>query len=629
MADFLLLFGERGAIARHGLWKRFPASVIISPNVPTYSLHVGFRPGPRPYPGEFGCTRKLAIAWVGAWRNLPEMRRQFGLSYTTGALETMAHAYHKLGPTAAFSAMRGIVTAVVWDMQTGTLHAFRDKIGLAPLVYAPTPKNLSQHNLALSTDPEWLADWMDTPTDVNPARLRAFLSGSVDSGIEDFIHGMERIRPGEHVHWTPERTEPSRSYYWQPDTTPLPAEQAASNLPQRLIDGLNRFYDSLVPRPRVVAMSGGLDSPALAAIESRWGGYSPERPLHVVSMITPGLPRSDETHAINEVKAYLPLHVHLFDVESKWPLQNISFYNRQLYSGPHFHPEEFYVDAYHRWIAEQFGPVDVLSGHGTDDALWCPASFYLRDLAKKLHVREFIQAMRQAGPGLVAREMINWTLESLHLREPLRQLFAPLRQAIQPASPTPWRAPENWVSFPEPCATTNTAGWSTPDENWGQVRLKRLRTWKWELVCRTLQREARRNNVNIEFPMLDDAMWELCLRIEPQQLANNGRQKALLRKAMHGRLPTSVVQRSKHGGFDALVELALTQKEVGRVEELFQNSILHNMEVINAQNFMNMFQQYRKASLHNQRPYLGSLALWQTIAAEVWLNSLHQRSSLQ
>src|SRR5690606_14747819 len=126
MPDFLLLFGERGAIARHGLWKRFPASVITSPNVPTSSLQPRFRPAPRHYPGEFGCTRKLAIAWVGAWRNLPEMRRQFGLSYTTGALETMAHAYHKLGPTAAFSAMRGIVTAVVWDMQTGTLHAFRD-----------------------------------------------------------------------------------------------------------------------------------------------------------------------------------------------------------------------------------------------------------------------------------------------------------------------------------------------------------------------------------------------------------------------------------------------------------------------------------------------------------------------
>jgi len=220
-------------------------------------------------------------------------------------------------------------------------------------------------------------------------------------------------------------------------------------------------------------------------------------------------------------------------------------------------------------------------------------------------------------------------LDASNLRDPLRHLLAPLRKTIRPANLTPWRDPTNWVHVPTDCPSTNLSGWSLPEDNWGQVRLKRLRTWKWELVCRTLQREARRNCVNIEFPMLDDAVWELCLRIEPQQLAHNGRQKAVLRKAMTGWLPDSVIQRSKHGGFDALVELALTKKEAARIEKLFENSHLANMEVIDSNRFLTMFRQYQKAATNTSLPYLGSLALWQTIAAEVWLDSLHQRASLQ
>lgn len=628
MSDFLILFGEHDWLQQHGLWKRYPTSIMVSPRVPSHSLHIAFRNDPRPYPGNFGCLQNLAIAWVGNWRNLPEMRRRLSLSYTTSPLETMAFAYNKLGEQ-AFSQMRGIVTAVVWNMKTGVLHAFRDKIGLAPLVYAPNLDHGQQHGLALSTDPEWLAEWMGYPSQIHPARLRAFLSGSVDSGVEDFVVGIERVRPGEHVSWPSDCEKPQRDYYWQPDTTPLSPDQANDNLPQRLIDGLYRFYDTLQTQPRVVAMSGGLDSPALAAVESTWGGYSAQRPLHVISMITPNMPRSDESHAIREVQQKLPLQVHQFDVENSWPLKDLQFYERQRYSGPHFHPEEFYVDAYHRWIAERFGTVDVLSGHGTDDALWCPASFYLRDLARHGQLKELALAVRMAGAPLVAREMITWALDASNLRQPIRQFFAPIRKTMLPINHTPWRNPENWVLLPDDCPTTNISGWSLPDDNWGQVRLKRLRTWKWELVCRTLQREARRNCVNIEFPMLDDAVWELCLRIEPQQLAHNGRQKAVLRKAMTGWLPDSVIQRSKHGGFDALVELALTKKEASRIENLFENSHLEQMEVIDSNKFMTMFRQYQNAANHHSLPYLGSLALWQTIAAEVWLNSLHQRASIQ
>ncbi len=628
MADFLILFGEHDWLQQHGLWRRYPTSVMVSPHQSSHCLHIAFRNDPRPYPGNFGCVQDLAIAWVGNWRNLPEIRKNLGLSYTTSPIETMASAYNKFGEH-AFSRMRGIVTAVIWNMKTGVLHAFRDKIGLAPLVYAPNLEHGQQHGLALSTDPEWLAEWMGYPSEIHPARLRAFLSGSVDSGVEDFIVGIERVRPGERVSWSPDSEKPQRDYYWQPDTTPLSPDQANDNLPQRLIDGLNRFYNTLSTQPRVVAMSGGLDSPALAAVESTWGSYSSDRPLHVIAMITPNMPRCDESHAIQEIQQKLPLQVHNFDVENSWPLKDLQFYERQRYSGPHFHPEEFYVDAYHRWIADRFGTVDVLSGHGTDDALWCPASFYLRDLARHGQVKELALAVRMAGAPLVAREMITWALDASNLRDPLRQLLAPIRQSMLPANHTPWRNPENWVHLPDDCPATNVTGWSLPDDNWGQVRLKRLRTWKWELVCRTLQRESRRNCVNIKYPMLDDAVWELCLRIEPQQLAHNGRQKAVLRKAMTGWLPDSVVQRSKHGGFDALVEMALTKKEAKRIENLFENSQLNNMEVIDSKKFLTMFRQYQNAANHNSLPYLGSLALWQTIAAEVWLNSLHHRASFQ
>ncbi|MBA2662934.1 MAG: hypothetical protein H0U74_11600 [Bradymonadaceae bacterium] len=622
MADFLVVFGERSWVGQRGLFKRFAASVMVSNRTPHHVLHVGFRPAPRPYPGEFGCLDNLAVAWVGHWRNRAQMRRDLGLAIEASSLETMVAAFRNYGES-AFSRMRGIVTAVVWDMESGVLNAFRDKIGLAPLVYAPGRG--AHQGVALSTDPEWLGAWMGERPEVNASRLRAFLSGSTDQGYDDFIVGMERVLPGERVRWQPGSVGPKRRFYWQPDTTPL---GPADDLPQRLVDGLRDFYDTLEARPRVVAMSGGLDSPALAALESHWGGYSPERPLNVVSMVAPGLPRSDESAQISEIEAALPIRVHPYAIDERWPLQSLAFYARQLHAGPHFHPEEYYVDGYHRWIGERFGPVDLLSGHGADDALWCSAPYYLRSLARTRRLGELARAVRHAGAGFVAREMMGWGLESLGVRDELRRALAPLRAWGAGGHPSnramPWRQPERWVRQPHGEQPAQHTAWSAPGANWGEVRLGRLRTWKWELVCRTLQREARRNSVNIEYPMLDDRLWELCLRIEPQQLAAGGRQKALLREAMTGWLPNAVVQRGKHGGFDAVVEKALTRCEAARIEALFDASRLAQMEVIDSKRFLDVYRSYRLATLGVERPFLGSLALWQTIAAEVWLGWLQK-----
>lgn len=141
---------------------------------------------------------------------------------------------------------------------------------------------------------------------------------------------------------------------------------------------------------------------------------------------------------------------------------------------------------------------------------------------------------------------------------------------------------------------------------------------------RSIAWERRRSLRPIFTPFLDAEFWELCLSLNPNELVEGGRQKAVLRNAAGDRLLESCRERPKLGGFDPLVERGLADRGAWRVYELFQNPRLRSWSAFDGVAFLRAFESYRSGRDDSLSSYRGSWPVWRTVATEMWLQSMHK-----
>ncbi|MFU8805775.1 MAG: asparagine synthase-related protein [Bradymonadaceae bacterium] len=562
---------------------------------------VVFRPGPVPFDGGQYSDDDLVMAWTGHLRDYGGLAAELGVKPRPE--EVIPAAWQRFGAE-ALNEFKGVVAGVVWDGRDRTWRVFRDRLGLVPIYFFPWGDEL-----LVSTDADWILSVLPERPAVNRRRMAAFLMGSMDRGRDDFVEGMKRLRPGEMATWQ-KGSPPTFTSHWLPPAGRISGVEASG----KILELLGHLLEDVNDSSTIVSMSGGLDSPVLAALLARIRGSDRDHPLVVGSMLMPRMARGDERDAIVRLTRSLPLEVHAFAADSHWPLQDLDILVDQPGAGPHFHPEEVYVLPYHRFLESRLGPIRMVYGNGADDVLWCPGGIYRRRLAAHGSTAEM--ARQPTVP--MARAIVGHWLRKSALNDYV-QPWRATRGSAPGHDALPWRHPRGWVQAVD--GWRGVTQWTSPTATWREQRLLRLQTWKWELVCRTLNREARRSQTPAIFPMLDSAFWDLCLQVEPLELAEGGRQKAVLRRAARSLLPDSVLRRQKHGGFDALVEYGLAHREATRVRHLFSSSSLARAGLIDGKKFLNAFEAYQGSDAYALgRPYLGSMSVWHTVAAEVWLS---------
>src|SRR5213594_3715744 len=117
---------------------------------------------------------------------------------TRSDTETIVHAYEEDGERCV-ERLDGMFAFALWDRPRGRLLLARDRLGIKPLYYAVTQREL----LFASEIKAILAVGRLRPT-FNESVLPEFLATGFVSGPETFFRSVRKLEPGRTLTWSPE-----------------------------------------------------------------------------------------------------------------------------------------------------------------------------------------------------------------------------------------------------------------------------------------------------------------------------------------------------------------------------------------------------------------------------------------
>jgi asparagine synthase (glutamine-hydrolysing) len=206
----------------------------------------------------------VALVYSGEAYNFTELRGELtarGHRFTTDSdTEVVLRGYLEWGDAVA-ERLNGMYAFAVWDGRTDRLLLIRDRMGIKPLYYHPTPDGV-----LFGSEPKAIL--------ANPlARRRVGLDGlrelftMVKTPGHAVWEGMREVEPGTVV--TVDRTGVRHRVYWELRTLPHADDRDTT------IATVRSLLDDIVRRqlvadvPRCTLLSGGLDSSAMTALAAR------------------------------------------------------------------------------------------------------------------------------------------------------------------------------------------------------------------------------------------------------------------------------------------------------------------------------------------------------------------------
>ncbi|MEV8637296.1 asparagine synthase (glutamine-hydrolyzing) [Streptosporangium sp. NPDC051023] len=207
--------------------------------------------------------RPLAVlVYSGELYNFRELRDELAARghrfRTRSDTEVVLRAYLEWGDDLA-TRMNGMFAFAIWDIRREELVLVRDRMGVKPLYYHPTPSGV----LFGSEPKAILANPLAQPAVVDLDGLREIYALSKTPG-HGIYRGMYEVRPGQIVRVS--RAGLSRRLYWKLEAREHPddIETTVRTVRELLDDIVERQLISDVPLCSL--LSGGLDSSAITAL---------------------------------------------------------------------------------------------------------------------------------------------------------------------------------------------------------------------------------------------------------------------------------------------------------------------------------------------------------------------------
>jgi asparagine synthase (glutamine-hydrolysing) len=221
--------------------------------------------GAQPMTAEHDNGLLAVLTYSGEVYNFRELRAELrgrGHHFRTDSdTEVVLAAYLEWGDSLA-EHLNGMFAFAVWDVLNERLVLVRDRMGVKPLYYYPTPGGVifgSEQKVILANP---LVNAI-----VDDDGLREVLA-FVKTPEHAVYQGMYEVRPGQTVRVT--RSGISRTRYWQ-----LEAREHGDDL-ETTVRTVRELLDDIVERqlvsdvPLCSLLSGGLDSTAVTALAAGW-----------------------------------------------------------------------------------------------------------------------------------------------------------------------------------------------------------------------------------------------------------------------------------------------------------------------------------------------------------------------
>jgi asparagine synthase (glutamine-hydrolysing) len=179
---------------------------------------------------------------------------------TRSDTETILHLYEEEGERCV-ERLDGMFAFAIWDAARQRLLLARDRLGIKPLYYAVTSREL----LFASEIKGLLAAGLRPELD--GSRLPEYLATAYVAGEATLFRGVRRLLPGRTMSWSPAEGLRQRQYWQLPAPAPDPgttlAEEAGA-VRERLSAAVRSHLMSDVPLG--LFLSGGIDSSGLLAL---------------------------------------------------------------------------------------------------------------------------------------------------------------------------------------------------------------------------------------------------------------------------------------------------------------------------------------------------------------------------
>jgi asparagine synthase (glutamine-hydrolysing) len=230
--------------------------------------------GGQPMTAGEGGDVAAALTYSGEAYNYRELRAELaaaGHTFSTASdTEVVLRSYLAWGD-AFVERLNGMFAFAIWDTRREELLLVRDRMGVKPLFYAPTPTGV-----LFGSEPKAILAHPAFEAEVDLDGFRELL-GLAKTPERAVYSGMAEVRPGQVV--TVGRGGLRKRRYWQLEATPhtddLPTTVATVR--ELLLDIVDRQLISDVPL--CTLLSGGLDSSAVTAMAAAALGRTGEGPV--------------------------------------------------------------------------------------------------------------------------------------------------------------------------------------------------------------------------------------------------------------------------------------------------------------------------------------------------------------
>ncbi len=445
----------------------------------------------------------------------------------------------------------GMFAFAIWDAQENRLFAMRDRFGEKPFYYSYDSR---QGSLSFASEPKalWAAGIARVPDE--SMWLLYLGNGAIghpsDTG-RTYFKNVRQLEPGHLFYFTPGADPgPVISRYWKP----APSIHSSFSEEEAISRFHSAFYESVARRMRAdvtigTSLSGGIDSSSVLAMIHHQSVRSRHYQQQAFTAVFPGFDR-DEGAKAREVAGY-------FQVNQQETFPDAVDFVNHIENLIRHHEEpvgsaSIFAQFKTFQLARNNGVTVLLDGQGADEVLAGYTrydSWFLQELLAKGHWSSFRKEKKMLDvPWSWKNTMAAW-LPSIAARQLGRirkneVLHAGLRQDFVQEFLT-----SDLHQKPVIRTLRDILSYTCEVQGLGEL-------------LRYADRNSMYHGVEVRLPFLEQELVSLAFQLPPEYKIRDGYHKWILRKAMEGKLPSSITWQKNKIGFEPPQEQWMSQDVV-------------------------------------------------------------------
>jgi asparagine synthase (glutamine-hydrolysing) len=213
---------------------------------------------------------RFIISYNGEVYNFSDLAKseELGPLRTHCDTEVVLRAFEKLG-TGSITRFNGMFAFAVYDRRDQKLWLVRDRLGIKPLYY-----RLDDHGLAFASEIKGITSHAGFSPQCNISKLHEWLYYGTTLGSETLYRGVRKLLPGHYLELDIPTFESRVVSYWHPSQFAGSSTKLRMSTDER-IETTRMLVEQAVQRQLVsdvpigVCLSGGVDSSAITAFAAR------------------------------------------------------------------------------------------------------------------------------------------------------------------------------------------------------------------------------------------------------------------------------------------------------------------------------------------------------------------------